>query len=448
MPGDLVVLKQGVVFCDMALVRVDHIVVDEAALTGESTPVTKIEFDATMSSVEYDLNRHKKYTLFAGSKVVELGDGNEDCLGLVLTTGAFTTKGKLLCDVLSYQRHQFLFDHEIKIVLLILLIQAVSLMLFIFHSLEDQFAFAFFYGVFILAAVLPPLLPTVFLVAVSISANRLRKRRIACVNPEGILVAGKVNLCCFDKTGTITEAGMSLSRVECGENEELQYLSSLGFSVCHSIKLSSSGEYIGGNQVDKASFRASHGVMDYENGTKNVVIRHRDQMLTVLKHFDFDHHLQTQSVIIENKNSASKKVFVKGSPEAIRSRCNPESIPLSFTENLHRFSKSGFYQLALAYKEYDSENEDLSAVTREEVETSLTFVGFALFQNVMKLESPGVMRKLKRGNVLRTMITGDSVLTGISIARESGMCENQIMYLGQLGTSDAIEWIDLLIVWK
>jgi hypothetical protein len=44
-----------------------------------------------------------------------------------------------------------------------------------------------------LATVIPPLLPTVFVASVGISANRLQRRRIACTYPEGIFVAGLVD---------------------------------------------------------------------------------------------------------------------------------------------------------------------------------------------------------------------------------------------------------------
>jgi len=50
---------------------------------------------------------------------------------------------------------------------------------------------------------LPPLLPTVFTVSVGISDDRLARKRIACVNNEDILVAGKVRRVFFDKTGKL-----------------------------------------------------------------------------------------------------------------------------------------------------------------------------------------------------------------------------------------------------
>jgi hypothetical protein len=50
---------------------------------------------------------------------------------------------------------------------------------------------------YVVAALLPPLLPTVFVVSVGISAKRLQIKRVTCKNPEGILIAGKVSFYLF-----------------------------------------------------------------------------------------------------------------------------------------------------------------------------------------------------------------------------------------------------------
>jgi magnesium-transporting ATPase (P-type) len=124
----------------MVVVTADHLLVDESALTGEATPIIKVQIDATMKAVTYDSNLHKTNTISAGTTILESGDKKND-LGLVLATGSFTTKGKLLSDVLSYQRHNFHFDDEVKIVLFILILEAVFLITMVFHFLQDQVSF-------------------------------------------------------------------------------------------------------------------------------------------------------------------------------------------------------------------------------------------------------------------------------------------------------------------
>ena len=144
-PGDVVVIKSGNAPCDIVVVKAHHILVDESALTGESIPILKTALDPTMSAVTYNPTLHKSNTISAGTVVIEVGEGQHD-LGLVLKTGSFTTKGELLSDVLSYERHKFKFDDEVKIVLFILLLEAIILFALVFYFLQDQWVFAWFYG--------------------------------------------------------------------------------------------------------------------------------------------------------------------------------------------------------------------------------------------------------------------------------------------------------------
>jgi magnesium-transporting ATPase (P-type) len=144
-PGDVVVLKPGSVNCDMIVLKADRILVDESALTGEATPMLKVEVDADIRDTAYNQAHHKSFTISAGTEILEVGEDGKD-LGLVMTTGSFTTKGQLLTEVLSYQRHKFKFDDEVKLVVFTLVIEAIFLVSMVFYFLDDQWVYAWFYG--------------------------------------------------------------------------------------------------------------------------------------------------------------------------------------------------------------------------------------------------------------------------------------------------------------
>jgi predicted P-type ATPase len=453
-PGDVVVLKPGYVPCDMVILDSKHLLVDESALTGESNPVFKSELDVNMSKIEYDENGFKQCTIFCGTTIIETGEGEKD-LGLVVATGSFTKKGQLLSDILSYQRHKFQFDDEIVPVLCILLAEAAVLVTLIYKFLGDQYVFSWFYAMFVIATIFPPLLPTVFVIAVGISAERLEKKRITCTNPQGILIAGKVNVCCFDKTGTLTEAGMNASGVESHGNEYLAKQTKLGMCVCHNLQLMSTGEIIG-NEVDKASFEYTGATINTEE-SRGLEIKYDGEKYVILKQNLFDNVLVTQSVIVELPNK-KQVTFVKGSAEAIRALCRPETIPSSFDDTLRDGSKDGLYLLAMGFKELSNDtltktdgDDDVelrhmgnpTMMPRTELESSLTFCGFIKFENVLKAETRGVMEDLKAGNILITMITGDNVLTGIRMAREAGICTAETTILARKVDKSSIEWINV-----
>jgi magnesium-transporting ATPase (P-type) len=146
-PGDIVKLAPGVVYCDMVVLQSDQVVVDESALTGEATPIVKKSIDPAMKNVTYVPNLHKANTISAGTEILQVKEDGMD-VALVIKTGSFTAKGELLTEVLSYQRHKFLFDDEVKVVLAILLLEALVLLSLVFYFLQGQWVYAWFYGTF------------------------------------------------------------------------------------------------------------------------------------------------------------------------------------------------------------------------------------------------------------------------------------------------------------
>ena len=116
-PGDIVRVTPGLAYFDMAILKSEHLLVDESALTGEVHPVAKIPLDPANSAQVYNTKTCKSSTISAGTTVLECGGGDGyDALAIVTQTGSFTAKGELLSDVLSYERHQFKFDTEVKLV--------------------------------------------------------------------------------------------------------------------------------------------------------------------------------------------------------------------------------------------------------------------------------------------------------------------------------------------
>jgi cation-transporting ATPase 13A3/4/5 len=64
-------------------------------------------------------------------------------------------------------------------------------------------------------------------------------------------------------------------------------------------------------------------------------------------------------------------------------------------------------------------------MTRAEVESNLDFVGFIIFENKLKPSTAGVLKELRDSNIGTVMVTGDNILTAISVARESGLLDRQ-----------------------
>jgi magnesium-transporting ATPase (P-type) len=286
------------------------------------------------------------------------------------------------------------------------------------------------------------MLPTVFVVSVGISSERLRQKNIACSHPDSLLVAGSVDVAFFDKTGTLTKQGMELILISCnGEQKDegmLDPLCRFGMAVCHTLTTTAKGELVG-TQVDKAMFVAAGEVLQMKGDNPQIQIA--GQRYHTLKQFEFDNERQTQSVIAADRNGATF-VFVKGSPEAIRARCMPFTIPSSYQESVGKSAKLAVYQLAMAFKAFNSK-VDLSSVSRDDIEANLFFGGFLNFRNSLRDEAPEVLRELAEANIPTAMITGDNVLTGVTIAREGGMMHpDRPVLVARKVSKKCVEWVD------
>jgi magnesium-transporting ATPase (P-type) len=306
--------------------------------------------------------------------------------------------------------------------------------------------FFFLTAIFVLGTVIPPLLPTVFVVSVGISAKRLSSRRISCTYPEGILVAGRVDMAFFDKTGTMTKQGIDFISAESSAPEDMEAAAqiSLGMAVCHTLTTASSGEMLG-NHVDQVSFESTGAKLENKKGDEAARVVYHGRTYTILKKNEFDNHRVTQSVVIEDEKDEKgvKRIFVKGSPEAIKAISIGSTVPANFENTVLEAAKSGVYQIAIAYKTFDFDS-NVSDVSRDDIEKFLTFGGFIKFQNVLREETAAVLSELEGGGVATAMITGDNPFTGISIARESGMIKgSKKVILGRRSDDNQVEWVDV-----
>jgi magnesium-transporting ATPase (P-type) len=287
---------------------------------------------------------------------------------------------------------------------------------------------------------LSPLLPTVFTVAVGVSEDRLTKKRIATVNAESILIAGKVKIAFFDKTGTLTKQGLDFigtrsavawNSTSPGISDELK----IAMTTCHSLTMTQDGRVIG-TPVDRTMFSVSGGTIEADTS----ITTEKGERLVVVRHFDFDHHRMSQSVVLEYPDG-TYVAFVKGSGESIQKMCVADSMPADFDSVLHQSSKDGIYQISVASKPIAAKS--LDSLSRNDIEADLNFIGVIDFKNVIRDDTPRVISELTNGDVRSIMVTGDSVLAGIRVAKESGiMSPDKPVFIAGTNSKGGLTWSD------
>jgi len=127
------------------------------------------------------------------------------------------------------------------------------------------------------------------------------------------------------------------------------------------------------------------------------------------------------SVIVRRLGNTKFELYAKGSPEMITSLSVPESVPSDMQEVLMSYTQKGFRVIALAYRQLRLNYVKIQRVQREQVECQLTFLGLVILENQLKPQSAPVIQRLKDAKIRTIMVTGDNMLTALSVARDCHM---------------------------
>ena len=194
-PGDIVKLRIGdIVPADVQLLSGDFLLIDQAALTGESLPVSR-----KINEVAY------------ANTIVKQGE----MLAVVVNTGGNTRFSSVVSLVARAQLEER--SHFQKMVIQIgnflILITVALVLLIIMVSLfrhENFIEIARFSLVLTIAAI-PVALPAVLSVTMAVGALNLARRQAIVSKLTAIEELAGVDIFCSDKTGTLTENRMQVA---------------------------------------------------------------------------------------------------------------------------------------------------------------------------------------------------------------------------------------------
>ncbi|KAJ2358833.1 hypothetical protein GGF43_000550 [Coemansia sp. RSA 2618] len=465
-PGDVIEVTTGAhMSCDCVLLS-GNAIMNESSLTGEPLPIRK--FPVRIDDGHYNAaEAGKMSTLFAGTIVSQVQPvtkstdslESDRVLALVRFTGTMSDKGQLVRRILFPNPISFIFNEQMRIVVCILLLYAVFVMAMATYLYKGNSVAIAFYGIFAIAQLLSPLLPAALVIGQSVAATRLRKKQIYCVDPQRIMTAGKVQVLCADKTGTLTRDNLEYYGGRCidaASGRFAEFTSELlatdrqfqqAVASCHAVA-DLNGQLIG-NPVDIEQFRASKASIDPHPEYLDAIQTAPDAGLGkihVVRRFQFVHARASMSVVILDESTGKLHVFVKGSFERIKAIANPHSVPSDYDEACADLAREGCYVLAFAHKTLDATDPaKIGDFTQDELEGGCDMLGLLVFKNMLKSDTAQAIAELKRGSTRTAMITGDTALTGIVIARQCGMIpENSRVLLGECKTpADEIQWVDV-----
>ncbi|XP_036409657.1 probable cation-transporting ATPase 13A3 isoform X3 [Megalops cyprinoides] len=479
-PGDVLIIPANgtIMPCDAVLVS-GTCIVNESMLTGESVPVTKTNLPnpgEDEKGVEgagvYSIEEHKRHTLFCGTQVIQTRFYTGELVkAVVVRTGFSTAKGQLVRSILYPKPTDFKLYHDAYLFLLCLVgVAGVGFLYTIVLSILNQVPARtiIIESLDIITITIPPALPAAMTAGIVYAQRRLKRAGIFCISPQRINICGQLNLVCFDKTGTLTEDGLDLWGVQRVENSSFllpeervcrealvksQFVSCM--ATCHSLtKLEG---VLSGDPLDLKMFEATGWILEepteeetsLHNRIMPTVVRPPRQLLPetvvsstqdielcelssshdigIVRQFPFSSALQRMSVVARLLGEKRMDAYLKGAPEVVVSLCKKETVPENFSEVLEDYTKQGFRVIALAHRRLESKLtwHKVQSINRDQIETRMDFLGLIIMQNKLKTETPGVLEDLRRANIRTVMVTGDNMLTAVSVARDCGMIPPQ-----------------------
>uniref|UniRef100_A0A671RAG9 Probable cation-transporting ATPase 13A3 n=1 Tax=Sinocyclocheilus anshuiensis TaxID=1608454 RepID=A0A671RAG9_9TELE len=467
-PGDVIVIPSNgtVMPCDAVLIC-GTCIVNESMLTGESVPVTKTDLPNPQWDKKggdgdeiYSTEEHKRHTLFCGTNVIQTRYYTGEMVkAVVVRTGFSTAKGQLIRSILYPKPTDFKLYRDAYLFLLCLV--AVASIVFV-YSLEPVKEIIV-KSLDIITITVPPALPAAMTAGIIYAQRRLKKVGIFSISPQRINICGQLNLVCFDKTGTLTEDGLDMWGIQRAEDGRFHHSEEKAddkslvttkfvscMATCHS--LTKIEGQLSGDPLDLKMFEATGWIL--VEATEEETAHHdrieltyvkppnqllpppelselyelsASYMIGIVRQFSFSSALQRMSVVVRQIGERRMDAYLKGAPEVVASLCKKETVPEDFAEVLEDYTKQGFRVIALAHRRLESKLtfHKVQNINRDQIEKNMDFLGLIIMQNKLKTETPGVLEDLRRANIRTVMVTGDNMLTAISVARDCGMIQPQ-----------------------
>ncbi len=445
--GDSIILQEGEkVPADARLMLSHSLRVDEAALTGESEPVTKTA--AVLSKIDLPITDQDNM-LFKGTYVVA-GNGK----AVVVATGERTVIGKI-AEEISSSAVEIPLAANIRSLshLIIGAVLAICVVLF-FYGLAVGYSISLMFGTAVAIAVsaIPEGLPIVLTLVLATGVWRMGKRNALVKRLPAVEALGQARVIAVDKTGTLTKNEIIVEKLyihgEANGKGDLFDISGVGYApegnasiggtnttpeMHHGLAragriaaLSANARVLYSEELSRWRVtgdptEAALLVFAQKLGLSKEDIERGSPLIAELP---FDSAVKYHALV--HRDGRELFLSVVGAPEVILSMCNAslqngEHKHLSETERAKieeqflRLSEMGLRVVALAEKRHIKETlaaEDVGA---------LTFVALVGMKDGLRPEVPDAMRRAIAAGIRVVMITGDHAVTARAIGKEAGI---------------------------
>jgi len=411
-PGDIIKLQAGdKVPVDARIIESTNLLVDESALTGESTNVEKANI---ILKGELEI-QNQVNMLFSGSSVT-----NGDAIAIITATGMNTEMGKIALSLNTPYKVETPLERKTKeLSITITKLIFIILIIIFFYSLyiKNSVLETIMLCVSLAVAAIPEGLPAVITITLSNGTGVLSKKKAVVRQMQAVETLGSIDVICSDKTGTITQNKMQIKESMIYDEKMLDYI----FILNNETMID--GKKMIGDPTEICLY-------DYVMKKNLDVIGFRKKNKRVISGpFDSERKMSTSVNSIDGKTY----FMTKGSYENVLNRCkyilkDGKKEKLTDTEKEKIKSKCDYMGnkalrvMAYAYKETKKNYKKVEEVFADEKDLILAgIVGIIDPPRDTVVKS---VLECKKASIKPVMITGDALITACAIAREVGIIED------------------------
>jgi Ca2+-transporting ATPase len=452
-PGDIILVEEGdTVSADARVIQSTALQTAEAALTGESLPVSK---DVAAIAEEAGLgDRHNM--IFSGTAAT-YGRGR----AVITATGMQTQMGRIAGILKEVPNETTPLQKELdrvgKLLGIIVVVIAVVMIATIILVEDVRGASAIFdvliFGVALAVAAVPEGLPAVVAAVLSLGVQRMAKRNAIVRHLSAVETLGSANIIASDKTGTLTKNEMTVRVVATASGRVT--LSGIGYAPEGEVRRNGGGAIEGPLRFEllralAAADRASNTVLQERDGRWRIQDNPTEGALIVaarkagladealdarfarIGEVPFSSERKLMSTVHSDTERTERLLaLTKGAPDVLLVRCSHELVgeearPLTaerraeILANNEDLAGQALRTLGVAFGSLPKDASDFD----EEVERELVFLGLIGMIDPPRDEAKDAVARAKGAGNRPIMITGDHPKTAAVIAAELGIAAN------------------------
>ena len=421
--GDVLIVSEGDrIPADAVLRRATHLAVDESLLTGESLPVLKQpSLEITRLAA---VGTGEPHALYSGT-LVTAGRG----LCEVVRIGAQTEIARIGRSLATIAVEPTRLQRETQRVVRWVAVAAVlaSLLVAIVHaSTRGGDAWAWqeggLAGIAMAMAMLPEEFPVVLTVFLALGGWRLARAAVLTRRVAAIEALGAATVLCVDKTGTLTQNRMTLSRVVAGAGQ---------FDLANEEP--PSAEFL---DVLRTAVRASQS--EPVDPMEHALVEAADRFACAARSGWQplqEHPLTAARPMVRwlGRDAARgvTEVCAKGAPEAIAATCRLDDAAAAHLQRqVESMAAHGLRVLGVARADLVVPDVPIDSLPWR-------FLGLLAFVDPLRPEVPDAVAACRGAGIRVVMITGDYPVTASAIAGEAGLSRTgAVLSGGELDTLD------------